>query len=311
MPLRLHLASLAGGASLLLALVSSSPTLAAPLKPTVQLHGSSTVASAFEQGGHRQEVGDRDADAPDGLAARSHWWATHGTRHQHRWGAADHRSATTGSVDSTTNQVQPRTTGATAAGSGATHSGGAGTTGSTGNKKPTGTTGVTAAGGGAAQSGGAGTTGSTGNKKPTGTTGVTAAGGGPAPSGGTAASGSSGGALTVGAKINGYTITRVLHVVATAYGPSLQDNYPYGPVDASGKPLVPGDIAVDPSVIPMGSHLYVAGYKSPSLPQGGELGWARDTGGAIKGNRIDIFINGNAQQVSNFGVQPVTVYVLS
>lgn len=281
MPLRLHLASLAGGASLLLALVSSSPTLAAPVKPTMQLHGSGTVASAFEHGGHRQAVGDRDADATDGLAARSHWWATHGTRHQHRWGAADHRSATTGSVDSTTNQVQPRTTGATAAGSGATHSGGAGTTGSTGNKKPTSTTGVTAAGGG------------------------------PAPSGGTAASGSSGGALTVGAKINGYTITRVLHVVATAYGPSLQDNYPYGPVDASGKPLVPGDIAVDPSVIPMGSHLYVAGYKSPSLPQGGELGWARDTGGAIKGNRIDIFINGNAQQVSNFGVQPVTVYVLS
>ncbi len=40
-------------------------------------------------------------------------------------------------------------------------------------------------------------------------------------------------------------------------------------------------IAVDPSVIPLGSKVYVEGYG---------VATAADTGGAIKGNRIDVFI---------------------
>ncbi|CAM4002659.1 LysM peptidoglycan-binding domain-containing protein [Mesobacillus thioparans] len=40
-------------------------------------------------------------------------------------------------------------------------------------------------------------------------------------------------------------------------------------------------IAVDPSVIPLGSKVYVEGYGYAT---------AEDTGGAIKGNRIDVFI---------------------
>ncbi|PLR98766.1 3D domain-containing protein [Bacillus sp. T33-2] len=40
-------------------------------------------------------------------------------------------------------------------------------------------------------------------------------------------------------------------------------------------------IAVDPSVIPLGSKVYVEGYGYAT---------ASDTGGAIKGNRIDVFI---------------------
>lgn len=104
--------------------------------------------------------------------------------------------------------------------------------------------------------------------------------------------------------------THVLRLTATAYGPSLQDNYPYGPTDAFGKPLVAGDVAVDPRVIPLGTRLYVTGYHSPYLPAGGFYAVARDTGGAIKGNRIDIFINGTRAQVSAFGVQHVKVTVL-
>lgn len=110
--------------------------------------------------------------------------------------------------------------------------------------------------------------------------------------------------------IDGRPVLDTYHMTATAYGPSAQDNYPYGPVDAFGKPLQAGMIAVDPSIIPLKSTVYVKGYHDASLPSGGFLGHAMDTGGAIQGHRIDIFMNAGARTVSNFGVQPVTVYVL-
>jgi peptidoglycan hydrolase-like protein with peptidoglycan-binding domain len=119
-----------------------------------------------------------------------------------------------------------------------------------------------------------------------------------------------GGGPVVGGSIAGHTITGEIDLVATAYGPSLQDNYPYGPFDAFGQPLAPGDVAVDPSVIPLNTRLYVTGYSSPYLPAGGELALARDTGGAIKGKRIDIFIDGTPAQVSSFGIQHVVAYIL-
>jgi 3D (Asp-Asp-Asp) domain-containing protein len=59
-------------------------------------------------------------------------------------------------------------------------------------------------------------------------------------------------------------------------------------------------IAVDPSVIPLGSKVYVEGY--------GEA-IAGDTGGAIKGNRIDIFIP-SEQEAINFGVKHLKVTIL-
>ncbi|MFE0620962.1 LysM peptidoglycan-binding domain-containing protein [Priestia aryabhattai] len=60
-------------------------------------------------------------------------------------------------------------------------------------------------------------------------------------------------------------------------------------------------IAVDPSVIPLGSKVYVEGY--------GEA-VAADTGGAIKGNRIDVFVpsEGDAQQ---FGRKSVKITVMN
>lgn len=110
--------------------------------------------------------------------------------------------------------------------------------------------------------------------------------------------------------IDGYPVIAVYQVRATAYGPSLKDNYPFGPVDAFGQPLQAGMIAVDPSLIPLKSRVYVKGYTDHNLPTGGFLGRAMDTGGAIKGHRIDIFMNASPQTVSNFGIEPVTVYVL-
>lgn len=60
-------------------------------------------------------------------------------------------------------------------------------------------------------------------------------------------------------------------------------------------------IAVDPNVIPLGSKVYVEGYGTAV---------AADTGGAIKGNRIDVFIP--SQSVAeNFGRKTVQVTVLN
>ncbi len=61
-----------------------------------------------------------------------------------------------------------------------------------------------------------------------------------------------------------------------------------------------GVVAVDPAVIPLGSHLYIPGY-GPAV--------AGDTGGAIRGNRIDLGFNSDSDAMQ-FGRRPVTVYLL-
>ena len=50
---------------------------------------------------------------------------------------------------------------------------------------------------------------------------------------------------------------------------------------ATGLPVGPGIVAVDPSVIPLGTRMTIPGY--------GE-GVAADTGGSIRGARIDVWI---------------------
>jgi len=60
-------------------------------------------------------------------------------------------------------------------------------------------------------------------------------------------------------------------------------------------------IAVDPSVIPLGSRVWVEGY--------GEA-IAGDTGGAIKGHKIDVFIPGKGSAMA-WGVKKVRVKVLN
>ncbi|MHB8927177.1 MAG: 3D domain-containing protein [Bacillota bacterium] len=104
----------------------------------------------------------------------------------------------------------------------------------------------------------------------------------------------------------------VIDVRATAYDSSWQSNGDWGPVAAwKGLPLRPGMIAVDPRVIPLGTRVFVTGYDNPNLPRGGFVGIAADTGGAIKGNRIDIFMDESTRVVMNFGIQNVQVYILN
>ena len=60
-------------------------------------------------------------------------------------------------------------------------------------------------------------------------------------------------------------------------------------------------VAVDPNVIPLGSKLYISGYG---------YALACDTGSAIKGNKIDLFMNSEAECL-NFGRRNVTAYIVA
>lgn len=61
-----------------------------------------------------------------------------------------------------------------------------------------------------------------------------------------------------------------------------------------------GMVAVDPKVISLGSKMYVEGYGFAT---------ATDTGGAIKGNRIDVFLE-TYSQCKDWGRRTVKVYLL-
>ncbi|NSW82019.1 MAG: peptidoglycan-binding protein [Syntrophothermus sp.] len=94
---------------------------------------------------------------------------------------------------------------------------------------------------------------------------------------------------------------QVLDMKATGYCPCNQCNYPWGGrPSALGLPLQRGIAAVDPTVIKLGTRLYVEGY--------GEA-IAADTGGAIKGNRIDLCFDTHSEAL-DWGIQNVKVYVL-
>lgn len=71
---------------------------------------------------------------------------------------------------------------------------------------------------------------------------------------------------------------------------------------ATGLPVRDGIVAVDPSVIPLGSYVYVEGYG---------FALAADTGGSIKGARIDVYIDAPAKVVQRFGVKKRKVYLIA
>ncbi|KOF57172.1 MULTISPECIES: G5 and 3D domain-containing protein [Clostridium] len=91
-----------------------------------------------------------------------------------------------------------------------------------------------------------------------------------------------------------------IDVVATAY----TNDFGFG-ITASGSRVRRdtngySSIAVDPRVIPLGSKLYIPGYG---------YGVAEDTGGAIKGNRLDLFFS-SEKDCYNWGVRNIKVYIL-
>lgn len=107
-----------------------------------------------------------------------------------------------------------------------------------------------------------------------------------------------------------YKFSDKMQVKATAYSAAASENGKWGAVDYFGNPLKVGTIAVDPKLIPLGTKVYVTGYDHNGLPDGGMVATATDIGGAIKGNRIDIFVPGSSSKASTFGIQNVKVYIL-
>ncbi len=79
-----------------------------------------------------------------------------------------------------------------------------------------------------------------------------------------------------------------------------------GNVTVLGEATRRGIVAVDPSVIPLGTKLYIESADGKYIY--GEA-VAGDIGGAIKGNRIDIFVE-SAKECYNFGRRVVNVYIL-
>ena len=92
---------------------------------------------------------------------------------------------------------------------------------------------------------------------------------------------------------------RVFTVRSTAYTSDPRENGGWN-VTAIGTKIRRGVIAVDPRVIPLRTRVYVEGYGFAT---------AEDTGGAIKGNKIDVVMDTNAQS-RNWGVRNVKIYIL-
>lgn len=75
---------------------------------------------------------------------------------------------------------------------------------------------------------------------------------------------------------------------------------------ATGKQVQVGYVAVDPKVIPLGTRLYIE-YPNGKWAYGFAV--AEDTGGAIKGKRVDLYFN-TLKEAYAFGVRTVRVFVL-
>jgi uncharacterized protein YabE (DUF348 family)/3D (Asp-Asp-Asp) domain-containing protein len=101
---------------------------------------------------------------------------------------------------------------------------------------------------------------------------------------------------------DGLHVVRVLRVYATWYNAASAGRSPSDPsygITATGVRVDRGVVAVDPSVIPLGTHMYVPGYGN---------GTAADTGGAIRGNVIDLGYPDGV--VPNWTSRWVDIYIL-
>ena len=111
----------------------------------------------------------------------------------------------------------------------------------------------------------------------------------------------SGGVLTT-ASGETYYYSKVLTCTATAYSCEGYVGHTY-----SGTIARVGAIAVDPSVIPLGTKLYIVTNDGRYI-----YGYcvAEDIGSSIKGNKVDLYFDTFAE-CWQFGVRTCTVYVLS
>ena len=88
--------------------------------------------------------------------------------------------------------------------------------------------------------------------------------------------------------------------LATAYGANDSRDGTDG-IGAMGTEVHFGDIAVDPDIIPLGSWVLIKGYG---------IFHAVDTGGKIKGHRIDIAYPTHEEAIELWGTRYVQVAIL-
>lgn len=110
---------------------------------------------------------------------------------------------------------------------------------------------------------------------------------------------------TISTEKGTFVVSKELTMKSSAYTSSVEctgknpGDAGYG-ITASGMKAQYGVVAVDPSVIPLGTKLYIEGYG---------YAIAGDTGGSIKGNKVDLYFNTYSEAI-NYGVKQVKVYVL-
>ncbi len=110
----------------------------------------------------------------------------------------------------------------------------------------------------------------------------------------------------VSSKKEGFSYSRVITCTATAYDASPACNGKWAGMTATGLPLEHGMVAVDPRVIPLRSRLYIEAVDG-SWTYGYAV--AGDTGGAIKGNKVDLFM-ASYSDCMQFGRRQCRVYIL-
>ncbi len=93
---------------------------------------------------------------------------------------------------------------------------------------------------------------------------------------------------------------RFYRVTATAYRPinTRMEGGRWTKTQGDGRAR--HGVAVDPDLIPLGSHLWIPGYGHAI---------ADDTGGRIKGHHVDLRVQEH-DQMDDWGTRPVRVYVL-
>lgn len=116
--------------------------------------------------------------------------------------------------------------------------------------------------------------------------------------------------LSRGSSVSNITYRKVIKAQATAYTADFASTGKRPGDKGFGKtatgtvarrdPNGYSSIAVDPRVIPLGTKLYIEGYG---------YGIAEDTGGAIKGNIVDVFFD-TATDCFKWGRRSVNVYIL-
>lgn len=99
------------------------------------------------------------------------------------------------------------------------------------------------------------------------------------------------------------TYEKVLHFKSTAYTSTDEG---CNEITATGTRVRVGTVAVDPTVIPYGTRMFIVSDDGEYIYG---IGTAEDCGGAIKGNRLDLYFN-TTEECFQFGIRACTVYIL-